>query len=91
MSYEPLLPLEEDFVSSISSRARAGEFGCWIDVEKTRMMTISVQHGKSIPGMDSWFGLGKLFNTCTRLVQSDQVNHVQRKNRKCSLVCSIND
>ena len=32
INYEPLVPLEEDFRSSISSKARAGELGCWIDV-----------------------------------------------------------
>jgi hypothetical protein len=57
VSYDPLIPLEEDFIMSASSQARAGEFGCWVDVEKTRMMTISVQHGKSVPGMQSWLQL----------------------------------
>jgi hypothetical protein len=59
MSYDPLLPPEEDFVMSPSSQARAGEFGCWIDVERTRMMTISVQHGRSIPGMDTWYRISE--------------------------------
>lgn len=31
LSYEPLVPFEEDFRSSISSKARAGELGCWVD------------------------------------------------------------
>ena len=31
LSFEPLVPLEEDFRSSTSSKARAGELGCWID------------------------------------------------------------
>jgi peroxin-6 len=32
LNFEPLIPLEEDFRSSISSKARAGEYGCWVDV-----------------------------------------------------------
>jgi peroxin-6 len=32
INYEPMVPLEEDFRSSISSKTRAGELGCWIDV-----------------------------------------------------------
>ena len=32
IKYEPLVALEDDFRSSISSKARAGELGCWIDV-----------------------------------------------------------
>jgi peroxin-6 len=32
LGYEPLVPLEDDFRSSVSSKARAGELGCWVDV-----------------------------------------------------------
>lgn len=32
ISYDPLVSLEEDFRSSISSKARAGELGCWADL-----------------------------------------------------------
>ena len=32
IGYEPLVALEDDFRSSVSSKARAGELGCWIDV-----------------------------------------------------------
>lgn len=32
LSYEPLVPLEDDFRSSVSSKARSGELGCWVDV-----------------------------------------------------------
>ncbi|OCF40790.1 hypothetical protein I317_05402 [Kwoniella heveanensis CBS 569] len=35
LSYDPLVPLEEDFRSSVSSKARAGELGCWADVGAT--------------------------------------------------------
>ncbi|WVR00352.1 hypothetical protein IAU59_007495 [Kwoniella sp. CBS 9459] len=31
LSYDPLVPLEEDFRTSVSSKARAGELGCWVD------------------------------------------------------------
>lgn len=46
LSYEPLNPLDEDFRSSISSKARAGELGCWIDIGKegsTRMVLNGVE------------------------------------------------
>jgi peroxin-6 len=36
LSFDPLVPLEEDFRSSISSQARAGELGCWVDIGKGR-------------------------------------------------------
>jgi peroxin-6 len=32
LSFDPLVPIEEDFRSSTSSKARAGEMGCWVDV-----------------------------------------------------------
>lgn len=32
INYEPMVALEDDFRSSVSSKARAGELGCWIDV-----------------------------------------------------------
>jgi len=35
INYEPLVALEDDFRSSVSSKARAGELGCWIDVGTT--------------------------------------------------------
>lgn len=31
LSFEPLVPPEDDFSSNISSKARAGELGCWVD------------------------------------------------------------
>lgn len=31
LSFEPLVPLEEDFGASATSKARAGESGCWVD------------------------------------------------------------
>lgn len=32
LSFDPLVPIEDDFRSSTSSKARAGEMGCWVDV-----------------------------------------------------------
>jgi peroxin-6 len=44
LSYEPLLALEDDFRSSVSSKARAGEMGCWVDVQGgTRMVLAGVE------------------------------------------------
>lgn len=31
LAFEPLMPLEDDFSSTVSSKARAGELGCWVD------------------------------------------------------------
>lgn len=30
ISYNPLVPIEEDFRSSTTAKARAGELGCWV-------------------------------------------------------------
>ncbi|WRT70350.1 uncharacterized protein IL334_007348 [Kwoniella shivajii] len=44
LSYDPLVPLEEDFRSSLSSKARSGELGCWVDVEEgTKMVLTGVE------------------------------------------------
>ena len=46
LSYEPLVPIDEDFRSSISSKARAGELGCWIDIGEegsTKMVIAGVE------------------------------------------------
>lgn len=59
MTYDPLVPLEQDFASSVSSKARGGELGCWIEVEKTRMISLGVQHGPGISGTKKWWGISK--------------------------------
>ena len=49
LSYEPLNPLEEDFRSSTSSKARAGELGCYVDVGQhgsTRMVLTGVERSR---------------------------------------------
>lgn len=53
LSFEPLVPVEEDFRSSWSSKARAGELGCWIDVEgdgpsagSTKMVLVGQEQGR---------------------------------------------
>ncbi|WOO79254.1 Peroxisomal biogenesis factor 6 [Vanrija pseudolonga] len=33
LTFEPLVPLEDDFSSSSASKARAGELGCWVDAD----------------------------------------------------------
>ena len=66
LSYEPLNPLEEDFRSSVSSKARAGELGCWIDAGKngqTRMVLTGVERNRIChrgPDRLSW-GIGECF------------------------------
>ncbi|WWC91585.1 uncharacterized protein L201_006531 [Kwoniella dendrophila CBS 6074] len=47
LSYDHLVPLEEDFKSSISSKARAGELGCWVDVNnETKMVLTGMEKDK---------------------------------------------
>ena len=64
LSYEPLVPLEEDFRSSVSSKARAGELGCWIDVGEqgsTKMVLTGVERAR-VTGRDrdrSWHNIRK--------------------------------
>nr|XP_019010198.1 uncharacterized protein I206_04666 [Kwoniella pini CBS 10737]OCF48979.1 hypothetical protein I206_04666 [Kwoniella pini CBS 10737] len=41
LSYDPLVPLEEDFKISISSKARAGELGCWFDMDGSTKMVLT--------------------------------------------------
>jgi len=65
LSYEPLNSLEEDFRSSISSKARAGELGCWVDVGKhgtTRMVLTGVERFRVSRRKEerAWFNLGEL-------------------------------
>ena len=49
LSYEPLVSLEEDFRSSVSSKARAGELGCWVDIGDngaTKMVLTGVERAR---------------------------------------------
>jgi hypothetical protein len=59
MTYEPLVPLEQDFASSVSSKARGGELGCWINVDKTRMISLGVQRGTGYADTKAWWGIGE--------------------------------
>ncbi|WWC64452.1 uncharacterized protein I303_107062 [Kwoniella dejecticola CBS 10117] len=58
--YDPLVPLEEDFRSSFSSKARAGELGCWIDTDGGTKMVLTgvetdrIQHRE---GDLVWYGI----------------------------------
>ena len=64
LSYEPLTSLEEDFRSSISSKARAGELGCWVNIGQhgsTRMVLTGVERSRISRRREhkSWYGLGE--------------------------------
>lgn len=65
LSYEPLNPLDEDFRSTTSSKARAGELGCWVDVGTqgaTGMVLTGIERA-ILPARQAeqvWHGLGKL-------------------------------
>jgi peroxin-6 len=52
INYDPLVSLEEDFRSSSSSKARAGELGCWIDVGEDghTQMTLDTVERERISG-----------------------------------------
>jgi peroxin-6 len=65
LSYEPLNAVEEDFRSSISSKARAGELGCWVDAQangSTRMVLTGVERSRVVRRRDEkiWRGIGEL-------------------------------
>ncbi|ORX40700.1 P-loop containing nucleoside triphosphate hydrolase protein, partial [Kockovaella imperatae] len=62
LSYEPLVPLEEDFAASTSSMARAGELGCWVDVGadgSTSMVLQGVEEARvcNRQADGSWLGI----------------------------------
>lgn len=55
INYEPLVALEDDFRSSVSSKARAGELGCWIDVgpDGTTQMVLEGLERRRVAGRRS--------------------------------------
>jgi peroxin-6 len=62
LSFEPLVPIEEDFRSSVSSKSRAGEFGCWVDVGidgTTKMVLTGLERTRiaSRQGEKDWHGI----------------------------------
>jgi peroxin-6 len=64
INYEPLVALEEDFRSSASSKARAGELGCWIDVGErgeTQMVLEGVERDRiaNRSAEKEWFRIRK--------------------------------
>lgn len=64
LSYEPLVPLEEDFRSSVSSKARAGELGCWMDAGEhgsTKMVVTGLEKARvrERGGDRLWHGIGR--------------------------------
>jgi peroxin-6 len=49
LSFDPLVPVEEDFRSSASAKARAGELGCWAEVGlggETRMVLTGLERAR---------------------------------------------
>lgn len=65
LSYDPLNSLDEDFRSSVSSKARSGELGCWVDVGKdgsTRMVLNGIERFRVSQrvGERMWHNLGEL-------------------------------
>lgn len=64
LNYEPLMDLEEDFRSSLSSKGRAGELGCWVDIgeEGSTQLVLEGLERDRINGRDAakaWHGVGK--------------------------------
>jgi hypothetical protein len=62
LNYEPLVALEDDFRSSVSSKGRAGEFGCWVDVgdEGTTKLVLEGLERDRVTGRDAsraWHGI----------------------------------
>lgn len=89
LSYEPLNPLDEDFRSTTSSKARAGELGCWVDVGEqgaTRMVLTGVERAV-LPARSNeqiWHGLGQLDFGALQSSADDQesvLSHTTRAQR----------
>lgn len=64
LNYEPLVALEDDFRSSLSSKGRAGELGCWVDIgdEGTTQLVLEGLERDRVTGRDAakaWHGVGK--------------------------------
>lgn len=62
LNYEPLVALEDDFRSSVSSKGRAGELGCWVDVgdEGTTQLVLEGLERDRVTGRDAakaWHGV----------------------------------
>ncbi|WVQ73021.1 hypothetical protein IAR50_002584 [Cryptococcus sp. DSM 104548] len=57
ISYDPLVPIEQDFRSSLVSKARAGELGCWVG-EGTKVVWSGLERSRVRGrGRDGgWFG-----------------------------------
>lgn len=66
LSFDPLVALEDDFRSSLSSKVRAGELGVWTDVGgDTRMVLTGLERGR-ISGRQGdlvWRDIGMSFLT----------------------------
>lgn len=70
LSFEPLIPIEDDFRSSASSKARAGELGCWVDLGRginggggeTRMVLTGLERARigHREWDKGWCGIGEL-------------------------------
>lgn len=64
LNYEPLLALEEDFRSSLPSKGRAGELGCWVDIgdQGTTQLVLEGMERSRITGRDAakvWHGISE--------------------------------
>jgi hypothetical protein len=57
LEFDPLNPLEEDFQSSVSSKARAGELGCWVNPERVKLLTQGVRHAVALAGDKGYWGI----------------------------------
>jgi peroxin-6 len=69
INYDPLVALEEDFRSSVSSQARAGELGCWLDVgqEGNTQMTLDGLERERVSGRSgdrAWHRLSRHWLSC---------------------------
>ncbi|KAK8853094.1 hypothetical protein IAR55_003795 [Kwoniella newhampshirensis] len=51
LSYDPLVPIQEDFRSSVSAKARAGELGCWVADGNTKMVWMGLEKER-VPNKD---------------------------------------
>lgn len=72
ISYNPLVPIEEDFRSSTIAKARAGELGCWV-VDGTELVYEGLEKARiEKKGWDKrWFGIRTLVFSSSPVKDAD--------------------
>jgi peroxin-6 len=91
LSFDPLVALEDDFGSSLSSKARAGELGVWADVGgDTRMVLTGLERSRvSGRGGDlAWWNICAYFRPSTSGLQWVNADNIASPPLPASLVAT---